>query len=104
MPRLYDNLSSGNGFKCRLLLAQLGITYERVELDIYKGATRTPEYLAKNPNGRIPLWELDDGRRLAESNAILCWLADGTPFVPQDPFARAEVLQWLFFEQYSHEP
>jgi glutathione S-transferase len=104
MPRLYDNLGSGNGYKCRLLLAQLGIAYERVELDIHHGATRTPEYLAKNPNGRIPLYELDDGRRLAESNAILWWLADGTPYLPADEFARAEVLQWMFFEQYSHEP
>jgi len=104
MPRLYDNLSSGNGFKCRLLLAQLGIAYERVELDIYAGASRTPEFLAKNANGRIPLLELDDGRRLAESNAILWYLADGTPYVPTERFARAEVLQWMFFEQYSHEP
>ena len=104
MPRLYDNLGSGNGFKCRLLLAQLGIPYERVEMDIRHGATRTPEYLAKNPNGRIPMLELDDGRRLAESNAILWWLADGTPFLPADRFARAEALQWMFFEQYSHEP
>jgi glutathione S-transferase len=85
-------------------LAQLGVRYERVELDIFKGATRTPEYLAKNPNGRIPLWELDDGRRLAESNAILWWLAEGTHFVPEERFARAEALQWMFFEQYSHEP
>jgi glutathione S-transferase len=104
MPRLYDNLGSGNGFKCRLLLAQLGIAYERVEMDIRRGATRTPEYLAKNANGRIPLYELDDGRRLAESNAILWWLAEGTPFLPADRFARAEALQWMFFEQYSHEP
>ena len=104
MPRLYDNLGSGNGFKCRLLLAQLGIAYERVELDIHQGATRTPDFLAKNANGKIPLLELDDGRRLAESNAILWWLADGTPFLPADRFARAEVLQWMFFEQYSHEP
>jgi glutathione S-transferase len=85
-------------------LHQLGIAYERVELDIRNGASRTPEYLAKNPNGRIPLYELDDGRRLAESNAILWWLADGTPYLPTDKFERAEVLQWMFFEQYSHEP
>jgi glutathione S-transferase len=104
MPRLYDNLSSGNAYKCRLLLAQLGIAYERIELDIHAGATRTPEFLAKNANGKIPLYELDDGRRLAESNAILWWLADGTPYLPEDRFHRAEVLQWMFFEQYSHEP
>jgi glutathione S-transferase len=104
MTRLYDNLPSGNGYKCRLLLAQLGIGYERVELDTYAGATRTPEFLAKNPNGRIPLLELDDGRRLAESDAILWYLADGTAYLPEDKFARAQVLQWMFFEQYSHEP
>ena len=104
MPRLYDYLSSGNGYKCRLLLHQLGIGYERVELDILKGETRTPEFLARNPNGRIPALELDDGTVLAESNAILFYLADGTPFVPHGRVPRAQVLQWLFFEQYSHEP
>ena len=102
--RLYDYWESGNGYKVRLLLAQLGLPHERVELDILKGETRTPEFLAKNPNGRIPLLELDDGRRLAESNAIQWYLADGTRFLPDDPFERAQVLQWMFFEQYSHEP
>jgi glutathione S-transferase len=102
--RLYDNLPSGNGYKVRLLLAQLGIRYERVEKDILKGETRTPEYLARNPNGRIPLLELDDGRHLAESNAILSYLAEGTRFVPEGRFERAKVLEWMFFEQYSHEP
>lgn len=102
--RLYDYLSSGNGYKCRLLLRQLGVPFERVELDIMKSETRTPEFLAKNPNGKIPLLELDDGRVLPESNAILFYLADGTPFLPADRFERARVLQWLFFEQYSHEP
>src|SRR5262249_28570675 len=102
--RLYDNLSSGNGYKCRLMLARRGLPYERVELDIFAGASRTPEFLAMNPNGRIPLLELDDGRRLAESNAIMWWLAEGTPYLPEERFARAEVLQWMFFEQYSHEP
>jgi glutathione S-transferase len=104
MPRLYDNLDSGNGYKCRLVMTQLGIPFERVELDIFANATRTPEFLAKNPNGKIPLLELDDGRRLAESNAILHYLADGTPLLPTERFARAQVMQWLFFEQYSHEP
>ncbi|MFN4276649.1 MAG: glutathione S-transferase family protein [Ferrovibrio sp.] len=104
MPTLYDYLDSGNGYKCRLLLAQLGIPYTRVELDIDKGETRRPEFLAKNPNGRIPALELDDGTVLAESNAILCYLADGTPFWPSDRLLKAQVLQWLFFEQYSHEP
>lgn len=104
MLRLYDFLSSGNGYKCRLLLHQLQLPFERIELDILKGETRTPEFLARNPNGRIPALELEDGTVLAESNAILCYLADGTPFLPQGRLARAQVLQWLFFEQYSHEP
>jgi glutathione S-transferase len=104
MLRLYDYLSSGNGYKCRLLLHQLGIPYQRVELDILAGETRTPEFLARNPNGRIPALELEDGTVLAESDAILFYLADGTPFLPADRLQRAQVLQWLFFEQYSHEP
>jgi glutathione S-transferase len=102
--RLYDYLPSGNGFKVRLLLAFLGVKYELVEKDILKGETRTPEFLALNPNGRIPLLELDDGRRLAESNAILFYLSEGTKYLPDDRFARAEALHWMFFEQYSHEP
>ncbi len=103
--RLHDNLSSGNGYKARLLLAQLGIPFERVEYDIDKGATRTPEFLKKvNPNGRVPVLETEDGRFLPESNAILCYLAEGTTFIPDDRFGRAQVLQWMFFEQYSHEP
>ena len=69
-----------------------------------KGESRTPEFLARNPNGRVPLLELEDGRCLAESNAILWYLAEGTPLVPAEPFARAQALQWMFFEQYSHEP
>ena len=102
--RLFDYLPSGNGYKVRLVLSQLGIPFTLVEKDIYKRETRTPEFLALNPNGRIPLLELDDGRRLAESDAILFYLADGTPLLPAERFARAEVLQWMFFEQYSHEP
>lgn len=104
MLTLYDYLDSGNGYKCRLLLAQLGIAYERVELDIDKGETRTAAFLAKNPNGRIPTLKLEDGSYLAESNAILCYLADGTDYWPAARTPRAQVLQWLFFEQYSHEP
>ena len=104
MLRLHDNLSSGNGFKVRLLLAQLGRPYQRIEYDIDRRETRTPEFLAKNPNGRIPLLELDDGSLLAESNAILWYLAEGTPFMPDDRRRRAEALQWMFFEQYNHEP
>jgi glutathione S-transferase len=101
---LFDYLDSGNGYKVRLLLAQLGREYRWTELDIDAGATRTPEFLKRNPNGRIPTLELDDGTNLAESNAILWYLAEGSAFVPADRLGRAQVLQWLFFEQYSHEP
>jgi glutathione S-transferase len=104
MPTLYDYLPSGNGYKVRLLLSQLGVRFRLVEKDIMKGETRTPDFLALNPNGRIPVLELEDGRRLAESDAILFYLAEGTRFLPEERFARAEVLQWMFFEQYSHEP
>ncbi len=104
MIRLYDYLASGNGYKVRLLLTQLAIPFERIELNIVKGETRTPEFLGKFPNGRIPAVELDDGKLLFESNAIISYFAEGTPFLPADRFQRAQVLQWLFFEQYSHEP
>ena len=104
MLRLYDNHLSGNGYKPRLLLAHLGRAYERVEVDTLKGGSRTPEFLARNPNGRIPVLELDDGVCLAESNAILFYLAEGSRFLPSDRLARALTLQWMFFEQYSHEP
>jgi len=102
--KLYDYPESGNAYKVRLLLTQLGLPFERILIDILKGETRTPEFLAKNPNRRIPLLEWPDGRRLAESNAILFHLAEGSAFLPKDPWRRALVLQWLFFEQYSHEP
>jgi glutathione S-transferase len=102
--RLYDFLPSGNGYKIRLLLTQLGVPFERVEVNIIQGETRTPEFLSKNPNGKIPLLELAPGKYLAESNAILVYLSEGTEFLPYDPYSRAQVLQWLFFEQYSHEP
>jgi glutathione S-transferase len=105
--RLYDStIPSGNAYKVRLLLAQLGIGYEVTDLDILSSPpeTRRPEFLAVNPNGRIPVLEFDDGRRLAESNAILFYLSEGTPFLSHDRFERAETLQWMFFEQYSHEP
>jgi glutathione S-transferase len=110
MLRLHDNASSGNAYKIRLLLTQLGRKFERIEYDTDRGATRTPEFLReKNPNGRVPVLELDDGRCLPESNAILWYLAEGTPFLPgatdeAGRWQRAEVLQWMFFEQYSHEP
>ncbi|MDE0409997.1 MAG: glutathione S-transferase family protein [Alphaproteobacteria bacterium] len=104
MLRLYDNHTSGNGYKPRLLLAHLGRAFERIEVDIDKGASRTPAFLEKNPNGRIPVLELEDGTCLAESNAILFYLAEGSRFLPSDRLARAQTLQWMFFEQYSHEP
>lgn len=104
MLRLHDSLSSGNGFKVRLLLSQLGVSFERIEYDIDKAETRTPAFLAKNPNGRVPTLELEDGTFLPESNAILWYLAEGTPFLPEGRRERARVLQWMFFEQYSHEP
>ena len=104
MLRLHDHLESGNGYKVRLLLSQLEIPFERIEYDILNGATRTEEFLAMNANGRIPVLELEDGAFLAESNAILCYLAGGTPFLPEDRLERARVMQWMCFEQYSHEP
>ncbi|BAY13897.1 glutathione S-transferase family protein [Calothrix sp. NIES-2098] len=102
--RLYDFLPSGNGYKIRLLLTQIGMPFERIEVNIIKGETRTPEFLSKNPNGKIPLLEIEPGKYLAESNAILVYLSEGTEFLPYDRFLRAQVLQWLFFEQSSHEP
>jgi glutathione S-transferase len=110
MLRLHDSASSGNAYKVRLLLTHLGMPFERIEYDIDHGATRTPEFLHdKNANGRVPVLELEDGRCLPESNAILWYLAEGTPYLPgaSDGAARwqhAQVLQWMFFEQYSHEP
>ena len=104
MMTLYDFMGSGNGYKVRLVLAHLGLPYKLIERDILKGETRTPEFLTKNPNGRIPTLQLDDGTILFESNAILWYLAEGTKLAPADRRARAETLQWMFFEQYSHEP
>ena len=104
MITLYDDPISGNGYKVRLLLAHLNIPYHLVELDILKQETRTPEFLGKNPNGRIPTIELDDGRCLAESNAILYYLAQGTNLWPEDSYTQADTIRWMCFEQYSHEP
>ena len=105
MLRLHDNLSSGNGYKVRLLLTLLGLPFERVEYDIDKGETRTPEFLEKiNPNGRVPVLETESGEFLPESNAILFYLSEGTPLLPEGRLERARVLHWMFFEQYSHEP
>mgnify|MGYP003489686966 FL=1 len=104
MITVYGMSTSGNCHKIRLLLEQLGRSYRWIEIDSANGETRTPEYLAKNPNGRVPMLELEDGRLLVESNAILCYLAEGTPFFPADAWQRAQALSWMFFEQYSHEP
>jgi glutathione S-transferase len=101
---VYGMKASGNCYKLQLLLEQLDRPYRWVEIDSVAGETRTPEFLARNPNGKVPLLELADGRRLAESNAILCYLAEGSRFLPADSWQRAQALQWLFFEQYSHEP
>jgi len=95
---------SGNCHKLRMLLGHLGRDYRWIETDSAHGATRTPAYLAKNPNGKVPMIELDDGRTMVESNAILCWLAEGTPYFAGDSWQRAQTLAWMFFEQYSHEP
>ena len=104
MLKLYDFLPSGNSYKVRLLLSQLDIPYKRIDVDILKGQTRTSEFLAKNPNGRIPLLEIEPQVYLSESNAIMLYLARGSSLLPRDPLSYAKVLQWLFFEQFSHEP
>lgn len=104
MMTLHGMAISGNCYKLQLLLSQLRLAYRWVEVDIVRGDSRTPQFLALNPNGKVPVLELDDGRTLWESNAILCHLAEGSAFLPQDSWLRAKVLQWLFFEQYSHEP
>lgn len=104
MLKLYDFLPSGNSYKVRLLLSELAILYERIAVDILKGETRTPAFLAKNPNGRIPLLEVAPQVYLSESNAIMVYLAKDSALLPRDPWHYAQVLQWLFFEQYSHEP
>ena len=104
MFTLYSMQRSGNCYKVRLALAQLGIPYQPIEIDILKGESRTPDFLAKNPNGRVPLMEVAPGRFLPESNAILWYIAGGTPLAPEDRIDRAEAMQWMFFEQHSLEP
>jgi len=101
---LYDYVPSGNGYKVRLLLSQLGKPFRLIEKDILKGETRTPEFLAINPNGRIPVLELEDGRRLAESGAILFYLANGTLFLPSESWDMANVLRWMFFGHTATSP
>ena len=101
---LYDYLPSGNGYKVRLVLKQLALPYELIELDIRTGATRTSDFLDKNPNGRIPLLEVPGKGFLPESHAIIAYLADGTRLIPTDQFERARMWQWMCFEQYNLEP
>ncbi len=104
MYTLYSMQRSGNCYKVRLALAQLRVPFRLVEIDILKGDSRTPEFLAKNPSGRVPLLEVAPGRYLPESNAILWYIAGGTSLAPEDRIDRAEALQWMFFEQHSLEP
>ncbi|MBV2143983.1 glutathione S-transferase family protein [Falsochrobactrum sp. TDYN1] len=104
MLTLYSQPDSGNCYKPRLLLAKLGKPFRHVVISALDGSTRKLEYLAKNPNGKVPLLELEDGRFIAESNAILLHLAENTRYLPKDAYERALAYQWLFFEQYSHEP
>lgn len=108
MITVHGMSTSGNCHKLRLLLEQLGLRLEQgyrwIEIDSANGATRTSEYLAKNANGKVPMLELEDGRLLVESNAILCYLAEGSQYLPADAWQRAQALSWMFFEQYSHEP
>jgi len=104
MYKLYGMSSSGNCYKPMLLMSQLGIPFEWVEVDVVGGETRSAAFRARNPLGKVPVLEIAPGDYLPESNAISCFLADGTSMMPADPLARARVLQWMFFEQYSHEP
>jgi glutathione S-transferase len=102
--RLYGDRRSGNCYKAALILALTGRPFDWVETDVMQRATRTAEFLAMNPNGKVPVLRLPDGRHLAESNAMLLHLAEGTQFLSRDAYRRALAYQWLFFEQYSHEP
>ena len=104
MYRLYDYLPSGNGYKVRLVFKHLALPYELIELDIRTGATRTAEFLAKNPNGRVPLLEVPGKGFLPESHAIISYLAEGTRLIPADAYERARMWQWMCFEQYHLEP
>jgi glutathione S-transferase len=104
MMTLYQQHDSGNCYKVRLVLAHRGLAYRAVAVSSLDGSTRRPEFLAKNPIGRVPTVELDDGRRLAESGAILLYFGEGSGLVPADPYDRAKMHEWMFFEQYDHEP
>ncbi|PJZ84786.1 glutathione S-transferase family protein [Leptospira harrisiae] len=102
--KIYGDRQSGNSYKLLLVTSFLEIPYEWQDIDIKKGETKTDSFLKMNPNGKIPILILDDGRILSESNAILNFLAEGSDLIPKDHFEKAKVLQWQFFEQYSHEP
>lgn len=104
MLTVYGDIRSGNCLKVRWLLDCLGLDYQWIETDVMSGATRTPEFLKMNPAGQLPVAVLADGRPLAQSNAILVHMAEGSDWIPADPFARAKMFEWLFWEQYSHEP
>src|SRR5471030_800293 len=104
MYKLYSMQRSGNSYKVRLTLALLDAPYRAIEIDILRGESRTPEFLAMNPSGQVPLLEVAEGRYLAESNAILWYVAGGTPLAPDTRIERAEALQWMFFEQHALEP
>jgi glutathione S-transferase len=104
MLKLFNYQASGNCYKARLLLAHLGTPYQAIDIDVSKSKPRSPEFLAKHPSGKVPLLELEDGTCLAESGAILHWLAAGTRFLPTDTLQHHQVLQWMFFEQNSVEP
>jgi glutathione S-transferase len=104
MLKLHDYAASANCFKVRMLLSQLGLAYERVPVDIFAGDSQTAEYLARNPAGRTPLLETENGAAIPESGAILLYLAEGTPFLPDDRIERAHVHAWMFFEQNLLEP
>ncbi|MDF2618801.1 MAG: yfcG 6 [Xanthobacteraceae bacterium] len=104
MITLYEQADSGNCYKVRLVAAHTGRPVRRVSVSSRDGSTRTPEFLARNPIGKVPTVELEDGRFLAESNAIMLHLAEGTSLIPADAYDRAKAYEWLFFEQYSHEP
>lgn len=104
MYRVHGMRTSGNCHKVRQVLELTGERYEWVEVDSVNGGTRTAGFLSLNPAGKVPVLQFEDGRTLPESNAILCYLAEGTSWLPADRFTRAQVMRWLFFEQYSHEP
>ena len=102
--RIFGDLKSGNCLKVKWTCDKLGLAYQWVDIDIMKGESRTPQFLAMNPFGQVPTVELDDGRHLAQSNAIIIYLAKGSALIPTDAYMRARMLEWLFWEQYSHEP